>query len=245
MKTIHINLINGFLGTVIIHLIIGIIFFYAKITSLYNTTAQIKVETPETIKQEQSEQEKKISSQEKLDKMVDAFLASQNRRNIGVNVADKSPLSSEKDLQQVEKDIEDAMKQISQIQENLDKQSAPNQPNKDEGALVVKKRTEKIQGKLAVYKGPTNIYFDLENRKQVNLYVPVYKCEGHGQVVVFIVVNKFGEVESASIDKSNSDNDDCLIDAAYDAALRSRFNSDPDKAPSKQKGSITYLFVAQ
>jgi len=96
-----------------------------------------------------------------------------------------------------------------------------------------------------VFKGPTNIYFDLTNRKQTDLYVPVYKCQGNGKVVVIITVTQAGEVENAAIDKTVSDNDECLIEAASDAALRSKFNSDFEKAPVKQKGTITYLFVAQ
>ncbi len=243
MKTININYINGILGTVILHLVAGIIFFYSQISGIYNQTVQIKVETEETVKQEMAE----IKARKKLtvDQIADAFIASQRRSNIGVNVSGKETPTLDKELQQTMEEEEAARKQQAAIQENLDKEDKLLKSNTDEGATVVQKKPEKIQGKLVVYKGPTNIYFDLPNRRQIDLYIPVYKCQGNGKVVVNIIVNQAGEVENAVIDKSSSDNDDCLFDAAQDAATRSRFNADFKNAPNKQKGSITYLFVAQ
>lgn len=237
--------INGILGTIIIHLLAGIIFFYSKLTGLYSQTVQIKVETPESIKQEKTEKELEEIKKTIIEKMADAFIAAQHRTNIGVNVAGKGPVVTEKDLQQTQEELDAARKQLAGIQENLDKQDKTIRSTTNEGVATETKKTEKIHGKLVVYKGPTNIYFDLPNRNQINLYVPVYKCQGNGQVVVNIIVNQAGEVEDAVIDKQKSDNDECLFDAAYGAALRSKFNVDFAKAPVKQKGTITYLFVAQ
>jgi len=237
--------INGFLGTVIVHLLAGIIFFFAKLTGMYSQIIQIKVETPTTIKEEK---EKNLEELKKalIEKMADAFIAAQHRTNIGVNIEGKGFQMNEKDLQQTQEELDAARKQLAGIQENLDKEEKENHKVKDEEVVPKEKKKEKIQGKLVVYKGPTNIYFDLSNpvRNQVDLYVPVYKCQGNGQVVVDIIVNQNGSVEDASIDKQKSDFDECLFDAAYDAALRSKFNTD-FKAPAKQKGTITYLFVAQ
>ncbi len=237
--------LNGFLGTILIHLIAGIIFFYAKLTALYSQTVQIKIETPETIKEEKTEKELEEAKKAMIEKMADAFIAAQHRTNIGVNVAGKGPEVTEKDLQQTQEELDAARKQLAGIQENLDKEDKTIRSTTNDGVVTETKKKEKIQGKLVVYKGPTNIYFDLTNRSQVNLYVPVYKCEGNGQVVVNITVNQAGEVEDASVDKQKSDENECLFDAAYDAAIRSKFNTDLVKAPAKQKGTITYLFVAQ
>lgn len=246
MRISQIGILNGFLGTILLHLFVGVIFFGAKITALYNQVVQVQVETPETIKQEQIEKELQQRKKISVEQIADDFIAAQNRRNVGVNVSDKSQASNEKDIQQVEEDIDAANKQIASVQENLDNQDKLIQSKTDEGELLSQpKKTEKIQGKLAVYKGPTNIYYDLKNRRDLSLYVPVYKCQGNGKVVIVIDVNKAGEVESASIDKMNSDNDDCLFEAAIDAAKRSTFNADFTKAPQKQKGTLTYLFVAQ
>jgi TonB family protein len=237
--------INGFLGTVILHLLAGIIFFSAKLTGIYTQNVQIKVETPESIKQEKSEKELEEMKKAMIEKMADAFIAAQQRTNIGVNIAGKGPVVMEKDLQQIQEELDAARKQLAGIQDNLENQDKTIRSTTTEGVSTETKKTEKIKGKLAVYKGPTNIYFDLANRNQIDLYVPVYKCQGNGQVVVNITVNRTGEVEDAEIDKQKSDNDDCLSEAAFYAALHSKFNTDLAKAPAKQKGTITYLFVAQ
>jgi TonB family protein len=248
VKTVNYSLINGLLGTIILHLLVGIVFFSAKISGIYNQTAQIVVETPESLRQEIEEQKKKIPTKaEKLNNMADAFISAQQRKNIGVNQSSNDPAASEADLRQIQEDIANAQKQIASVQANLDNQSRLIESNTDEGKAIPSEnvKKEKIQGKLAVYKGPTNIYFDLVNRKEVSLYVPVYKCEGNGRVVINVTVNAAGEVEDASINKAGSDFDECLIEAAIDAAQRSRFTVAPANAPQKQKGTITYLFVAQ
>lgn len=246
---LNFNFINGFLGTVIIHLMAGIIFYTVKITGVYTQTIEVKVETPESIKRDlEDEIEKKQQEKAKLlrmDKTVDAFIANQKRSNIGVNVSDKNPEVAEKDLQEIQKDIEEAKNQIASVQENLDKQDQKLITSDEKEAPQITRKKEKIQGKLAVYKGPTNIYYDLAGRRNIFLYIPVYKCEGYGKVVVQITVNQAGEVTSAVVDKTVSDKDECLNDAASDAALRSSFNYDNKNAPLKQKGTITYIFVAQ
>jgi TonB family protein len=246
VNTVTLKYVNGFLGTVILHLVVGIIFFSAKLSGIYSQTAQIVVETPESVRQEQEELKKQPTKQELLDKRADAFIASQIRSNRGVNQSSHDPAANEKDLQQIQEDIANAQKQISSVQENLDRQDRMKESDDEDSKPIVSapKKTEKIQGKLAVYKGPTNIYFDLANRRDLELYVPVYKCQGNGRVVINIIVNQSGDVENAQINKAKSDMDDCLFDAALDAAQRSRFNSD-EKSPAKQKGSITYIFVAQ
>jgi len=76
------------------------------------------------------------------------------------------------------------------------------------------------------------------------MIIPIYKCEGAEIVIVEITVNQDGDVTNANIDRAKSMKDDCLLDAAYKAASKSKFNDDA-KATSRQKGKITYMFVAQ
>lgn len=94
------------------------------------------------------------------------------------------------------------------------------------------------------FKGPTVISYFLENRKAFRLPVPSYKCEGGGQVVVDIEVGADGRVRKATIDTANSVIDECMNQAALVAARSSIFSASP-RAPAKQTGSITYLFVRQ
>ena len=64
-------------------------------------------------------------------------------------------------------------------------------------------------------------------------------------MVVDIVVNQSGYVIDAIINKSKSQiNDDCLVEAANRAALTTRFNA-KNTAPERQRGTITYIFIAQ
>lgn len=93
------------------------------------------------------------------------------------------------------------------------------------------------------YTSSVQISFNLEGRNSVYLHNPAYKCEGSGQVVVSISVNRNGNVTNASVNSASS-SDPCLRERALDAALRSRFNAD-SSAPVSQKGTITYLFIPQ
>jgi len=244
----QISKLTAFLGTLILHLLVGIIIYVAKISAFYTQEIQVKVETPESIRQEQEEAiRKKEELRRQLEEMnarLDAYLAAQQRKNIGVNVSDDRIAAGEKDLQETQKEIEEAKKQIQGIQENLDKTRDLNYTTTQEGAAVPAEKTVKPEGKLAVYKGPTNIYYNLPHRNAVDLYVPVYKCPSLGKVVVNIWVDRSGRVVDAKVDKVQSDPDPCLIEAAEDAAQRSLFSSSSN-TPDPQKGTITYLFVSQ
>lgn len=95
-------------------------------------------------------------------------------------------------------------------------------------------------------KGSVLVSFSLLNptRYSADLITPGYLCERGGEVVVSITVNRNGNVVSAVVDRSLSDEDNCMHTAALDAARRSRFNVD-SSAPERQSGTITYVFMRQ
>ena len=78
-------------------------------------------------------------------------------------------------------------------------------------------------------------------RYRRNLVVPAYQCEGGGEVVVSITVNRGGEVIAASV---ISGGDECMRSASLRAARNSTVNID-ETAPAKQNGTITYIFIPQ
>ena len=78
-------------------------------------------------------------------------------------------------------------------------------------------------------------------RYRRNLVVPAYQCEGGGEVVVSITVNRAGEVIAASV---ISGGDECMRTASLRAARNSTVNID-ETAPVKQNGTITYIFIPQ
>jgi TonB family protein len=95
-------------------------------------------------------------------------------------------------------------------------------------------------------KGRVLVSFSLvaPTRYKDNLVVPGYRCEGGGEVVVDIVVDRAGTLVSAVVNRSLSDSDACMHSTALDAARRSRFTPD-GSAPDRQSGTITYTFIPQ
>ncbi|NSW95832.1 MAG: hypothetical protein HPY62_14075, partial [Bacteroidales bacterium] len=97
----------------------------------------------------------------------------------------------------------------------------------------------------ANYQGPTRIYYELEGRYHTYLPIPIYKCPGAGKVVLMLEVDQKGVVEKAQvIARESTTSDECLIETAVNSALISRFNADVN-APKIQRGTLTYIFVAQ
>ena len=92
-------------------------------------------------------------------------------------------------------------------------------------------------------KGRVTVSFSLSNPVRTSRYldVPAYLCEGGGEVVVEITVNRSGEVTAARV---ASGGDECMRSTALRAARSSRFNIDPS-APARHTGTITYIFIPQ
>ena len=241
------NNINGILGTLIFHLLILVLFLSFKLSQ--NITHQelldVKLEAEDASdllkKMDQAEQEK-TDKLNKIDLMADGMI----RRNIGVNVTDKTEdeISTDKFIQQfAEQNKLEGFKRA----ENPQNTEEMKNENKDNNSIENTKLSDvqKPPGSKQIYKGPTNIYYDLSGRKVRYLPVPVYLCEGSGKVIIEIYINQNGEVISSSILKNQSSiNDDCLYETAAYYASHTLFSED-HQAPPKQKGTITYIFVPQ
>ena len=94
------------------------------------------------------------------------------------------------------------------------------------------------------FKGKSNIHYFLENRYHARLPIPVYLAEGGGEVTVDIIVARDGHVLSANPRPNPKIADMNIMAYAKQAAEKTWFNEDAS-APEKQKGTITYKFVAQ
>lgn len=92
-------------------------------------------------------------------------------------------------------------------------------------------------------KGRVTVSFSLANpvRTSRHLEVPAYQCEGGGEVVVEITVDRTGKVVGARVSQGG---DDCMRDSALRAVRQSIFNID-NSAPARQTGTITYIFIPQ
>lgn len=92
-------------------------------------------------------------------------------------------------------------------------------------------------------KGRVTVSFSLTDpvRTSRRLEVPAYRCEGGGEVVVAITVDRAGKVVGARVEEGG---DECMRSSALRAARSSLFNID-NAAPAKQTGTITYIFIPQ
>jgi len=244
--------IVGILGTVIVHLIAAIIFMSFQLQSLKTKEDQIEKFEIEFAAFE----EKKIIPMpaELPPTSVENILHDDvEMLNIARNLASKP--EEKIDLQDYIDKVKDELIQSGKLGTDnyLDRQRENYQQTEDDQfALDNEEKKEKVEEKAtdsqkmaANFQGPTRIYYDLQGRNHTYLPIPIYKCQGSGKVVLRIEVNQRGYVENAAIIEGQSTaSEECLIETAVGTALRSRFESNLD-APKVQKGTLTYIFVAQ
>jgi hypothetical protein len=241
----------GVLGTVIIHLIAGIIFMSFQLRSLQKQrTEAFQVEfAPE---QEIPPAEKQIelpvtATGEKIKQ------EEQEMQNIAKNIANKSDQKIDP-ADYIDKVKDELIKSGKLGKDNYIDEQKRRAENKSDEKVAIESdsiknnKTDKpkeSQVMASNYKGPTRIYYDLTGRTHTYLPLPIYMCEGSGKVVLNIEVNQNGDVERAQIIASQSTTSDpCLVETAISTAMVSRFNPEI-KSPKIQTGTLTYLFVAQ
>ena len=157
------------------------------------------------------------------------------KEDLNPGLSDEKRIDADKLYQEAQR-IREQMQRNRELWDESQEIDEPDIPN------VEDKTIEPIdEGQI---KGPTVISYYLEGRKARYLPVPSYKCELGGRVVVDIEVLDNGKVDKATIDMANSVQDQCMNSAAIEAALASYFYKS-NKSGSRQKGSITYLFVPQ
>jgi hypothetical protein len=240
----------GILSTVIIHLVAGIIFMSFQIKSLHQTRSdKFTVEFAPEI--EPLAKEKLIElpavSVEKVLQDDPEML------NIARNLANKSDqkINADDYIDKVKEELIASGKLGIDNYIDEQKREAGNESDEkislesDTTRTNVKESREESQKMASNYKGPTRIYYDLPGRTHSYLPIPIYLCQGSGNVALSIEVNQKGEVVKAQvISKESSTSDPCLIETAVQTALISRFNSDVN-SPKIQTGKLSYLFVAQ
>ncbi len=234
----------GILGTIVLNMVLVIFFFVFELRGRPHPNDPLVLidfeREYEIIPPKEFEEPEPLLPQDAINPLQEWEAI----RNIAIDATkeDLNPgLTDEKsiDADELYKDaqrIRDDMQRHRELLENLQDEEAIDIPNVEE------KKIEPEE--IGHYKGPTVISYFLKNRRALRLPVPAYKCEGGGQVVVDIDVLTDGTVGKASIDTQNSVIDDCMNQAAINAAKASLFNVS-SASPSRQRGSITYLFVPQ
>lgn len=242
--------IVGILGTVIVHLIAAIIFMSFKLQSLITKEKQIeKFEIEFAAFEEKKVAEKPV---ELPPTSVENILHDDvEMLNIARNLSSKSEEKIDPD-DYINKVKDELIKSGKLGTDNyIDRPRENYQTTEDDQAAIryqEKKNEERAtesQKMAANFQGPTRIYYDLQGRNHTYLPIPIYKCQGSGKVVLLIEVNQRGNVENASVVEGQSTaSDECLLETAVGTALVSRFESSLN-APKIQKGTLTYIFVAQ
>lgn len=237
-KLLYRNLIPILL-TIIGHLMLAVVFLIIQLKEMkpQHYENDIEVSFQEEAKPEEKNQQTIVDPTEKAIEKLERQVSGR-ATNIGVNAS-----KSFKDEISTKKYIDELSKQY-QIDSKLDKQDKIDDSNPSKDGTFQQKNTTTDKRNI-VFKGKTNINYDLVNRYHTNLPVPVYKCEGSGRVTINIEVDQVGRVVAAKVDPSRSDANSCLVTEALAAAKRSLFNPDFKTSPIRQSGTISYTFVAQ
>lgn len=237
---------TAIMATVIIHLTVAVVFMSIKISAMQREiAAEIILSFEEELPDPAMEKALELAKNDQFQNATTEELV-----NIIKNIADK-PIDI--DPKEYEEMVKDEMIKSGLINEKNfigDRKIAEEAGTeeiavpKDEVSPKVAERKEKPQEK-GTFRGPTRIFYDLAGRHHVYLPIPIYKCQGAGQVTLAIVVDRSGTVLKAEpASKLSTTKDPCLTETAVDHALKSRFNSD-QSAPEKQAGFLTFVFVSQ
>jgi hypothetical protein len=246
MRSFFTDNINSILGAISIHLMIIIAFLWFKLgESSEIQKEQVLIAFNEEI---MPLEDKSVQQNQSESEFGDALptLDRQTLHSIASNVASKmdEEISTERYEQQVMQELG-----ISSLKSQASAAQSQENAAEDENAIGSSRdRQENNENDLEVpniiRKDNTTVSYFLEGRWHRYLYIPTYKCQGGGTVILDIVINQSGKVVSALISDNKSTPDPCLREEAYRSAISAQFNNDPNSNP-KQLGTISYVFLAQ
>jgi hypothetical protein len=236
------------MSAIIVHLLVAIIFMTLKISALKsNMQAEVVISLEEQIEEPPVEQ-KKLSEMTQEELLQNA--SADQLVNIAKNVSDKPIDIDPAEYQDMVKNelIESGkLGSSNYIDEQKSADASSNEEisvnDKDKNPVMPEKKKE--QEKNVTFRGPTRIFYELTGRHHTYLPIPIYKCEGAGQITLSIEVDQQGNVVKATpASELSTTSDECLTETAIIHALRSKFNADIS-APIKQAGFLTFVFVSQ
>jgi len=234
------------MATIIVHLLIAVIFMSVKVSAMKRElAAEIILAVEEEMPDPEMKKAIELSESEKF-----AGATAEDLVNVIKNLADKPIDIDPKEYEDMVK--EELIKSGLLNEKNyLDEQKKAEAAGREEIDIPseeikpqVAEKKEKPEEK-GTFRGPTRIFYDLAGRHHVDLPIPIYKCQGAGQITLAIEVDRMGRVLKAEPASSlSTTKDPCLTETAVEHALRSTFNAD-QSAPVKQGGFLTFVFVSQ
>lgn len=233
------------LYTIILHLLVAIVLLLVKVEGLKNDAELgVLLDFTEEVTLEELLQEENIEVPPEWIEQVFEARAQASNRAVNLNDQVNTEISTEEYVNELLNELEsqkdeEFLKDRERLKEIISSKVFEEEPLPD--------RSEDEED--SPYTGPTTITYEfLEppvDRSDRFLAIPVYRCEGSALVIVELVVRRDGSVENVRVESAETANDpNCFTDAAREAALSSRFNSNYN-GPDKQKARITYQFVAQ
>jgi len=243
LRNFFTNNVNSILATISLHLLVVILFLWFKLGEAREEHKdQVMIEFNPEIKPLENKTEKAEKAGAEIEKAM-PNLSSGEVHSIAANVSGKldEKLSTSKYEQQVMQELGiSSLKPENKVNATS---SAPDENGIDQAA---EKNSPDKEGYVPniIRKENTTVSYFLENRWHRYLYIPTYKCQGGGTVIIDIVIDQSGKVISATLAENKSTHDQCLLEEAYHSATTAVFNSD-SKSPTKQIGTITYVFLAQ
>lgn len=230
----------GLYLTIIFHLVLVIILLIVSISTVRKGEISFVTDSEGQIAKSRQEEEERL--QEEIKAIAKAQLEDQiagrpvtTYRAVAVSRNTQLKDDRNTDANQLYKDAEDLQQRIK---------DAAKIPTDGVDDVPSAAKYEEKKEETPAYKGPSVLYWVLEGRRAFSLPIPVYKCRGGGDVTIQIYVGQNGYVQKAQVVPNASVPDECIRNAALDAARRSRF-SKSDTAPNPQLGQITYRFIAQ
>lgn len=241
----------GIIGAIIVHLIAGIIFMVVQLGSLQKNEYTKEYEI--AIQEVENPVIKEVIIKTPVTFYEQIFQDDQQILNIARNIASQPDVKINAE-DYVDKVKEELIQSGKLGKDNYIDEQKRIKERTNEGNIEIEKmgaenketeNKEDSRKMAASYSGPTRIYFSLANRNQIYLPLPIYKCEGSGKIVLSIDVDQKGNVVALKVNSQESTTTDpCIIEAATEAVMISKFNPDIN-APRIQTGTLTYHFVAQ
>ena len=235
----------GICATLIILLIFMVVCFWVRIGGVDDTklnkpqeeeAVYIDLSEMQILKQEQTPVEESEISREDWRSVKNV----ESNENAAEGEALRNVKSTDAELERLkqaaannaETNLRNEKKGLNDIEAMINDASA----DKKDSNTDKKSKSEKVDGNVTVEYSFTNPV-----RHSTKIVKPAYLMEEGGKVVVEAVLNQSGKVISA---RAISGGNERMRRVAEESARASTFNID-SSAPSKQKGTITYIFIPQ
>jgi hypothetical protein len=237
--------VNSILAAISVHLLVVLIFLWFKLGQMDEMQKdQVLVEFNEVIQPEEQQEQNAQKQNEQSGEDITS-LDRRTLQSIASNVAGK--LDKQISTTDYEKEVMNELGISSLKSPGAEMEKEASEKQADENAIDQPPPTDQEKNLSVpniIRKDNTTVSYFLEGRWHKYIYIPTYKCQGGGTVLMDIIIGQSGKVISAIIQENKSTPDPCLREEAYRSAISAQFNSD-SKASTKQLGTMTYVFLAQ